>query len=191
MGVGGYLLEKVIVGVGRMNSSVDCNNCAVLTVTADGLSVGRCYHYLHDGVTCPVHGDVRSVQERYSSTGKLTKESVLEEHQNLKGFGKMSGGTCLIKYLRDYRRVPFGCMVSLGSENPIGVSICCPQDNFSKSRGKAIAYGRALCGADVVIPKRLIETSDGSQSLEVFLQGELAKFAVKVSLYFKPDPSDG
>ena len=34
-------------------------NCAVIVRTGDGVSVGPCWHYLGDGITCPQHGVVR------------------------------------------------------------------------------------------------------------------------------------
>jgi len=47
--------------------------CAVRERTADGVSVGRCWHRVVDG-RCERHGDVRAVQERYTRTGQLTDE---------------------------------------------------------------------------------------------------------------------
>lgn len=40
-------------------AQVHLNNCAVRCRTADGVSVGPCWHFLTDGTTCPVHGVVR------------------------------------------------------------------------------------------------------------------------------------
>ena len=51
----------------------DTDNCAVRQFTADGRSVGRCWHYVRDG-KCPVHDDVRAVQDHYARTGELTDE---------------------------------------------------------------------------------------------------------------------
>lgn len=49
------------------------NNCAIRVRTADGVSVGRCWHHVKDG-QCPRHGDVRAVQDHYARTGELTDE---------------------------------------------------------------------------------------------------------------------
>lgn len=52
----------------------DANNCPINEQTADGIGVGRCWHYLPDGVTCPRHGNVELEVEHYRKTGKTTKE---------------------------------------------------------------------------------------------------------------------
>lgn len=49
-------------------------NCAVREFTADGVSVGRCWHYVGLERTCPRHGDVSVVQDHYAATGELTDE---------------------------------------------------------------------------------------------------------------------
>lgn len=74
MSVGRSLLQIVGKEVGEMAFGRDSNNCAIHEETADGRSVGRCWIYLSDGKTCSRHGDVSRVQERYVSTGKLTRE---------------------------------------------------------------------------------------------------------------------
>lgn len=53
--------------------------CAVREHTADGTSVGRCWHFVGRGEkkTCPRHGDVTEVQRRYTETGKLTNDTEL------------------------------------------------------------------------------------------------------------------
>lgn len=43
-------------------------NCPVIERTADGQWVGRCWHYLDDGKTCPRHGDVSEAVERLKKT---------------------------------------------------------------------------------------------------------------------------
>jgi hypothetical protein len=55
------------------------NNCAILEKTADGVPVGRCWHYLTDG-QCPRHGDVAAVQKLYVETGQLTAEVLTKPH---------------------------------------------------------------------------------------------------------------
>jgi len=55
-------------------------NCAVLEQTADGVDVGRCWHFAPDG-TCPRHGDVRGVQLRYEKTSRLALERDLPAFQ--------------------------------------------------------------------------------------------------------------
>lgn len=49
------------------------HNCAVREHTADGVPVGRCWHYAPDS-RCPRHGDVRQVQIDYLRTGRLTHD---------------------------------------------------------------------------------------------------------------------
>jgi hypothetical protein len=49
-------------------------NCAIREHTADGVSVGRCWHFVGDTGQCPRHGDVRAVQDNYIMTGKLTDD---------------------------------------------------------------------------------------------------------------------
>lgn len=53
------------------------NNCAVIEQAGDGTPCGRCWYYVKDG-QCPRHGDVRAVQGRYVTTGKLTMEREVE-----------------------------------------------------------------------------------------------------------------
>lgn len=50
------------------------NNCPIREVTADGVSVGRCYFHLPDGKTCERHGDVSWEVEHHKKTGLLTRE---------------------------------------------------------------------------------------------------------------------
>jgi hypothetical protein len=60
----------------------------------------------------------------------------------------------LIHYLRDYNRVPFGCIVAIDKEH-IGISIINPKDRFTKKFAREIAFNRALKRNDVfgVVPK--------------------------------------
>lgn len=55
------------------------NNCAINEVTGDGTPVGRCWHHLPDGKTCPRHGDVSVPQDHYRRTGKLTLEKLVPD----------------------------------------------------------------------------------------------------------------
>jgi hypothetical protein len=48
-------------------------NCPIREFTADGVPVGRCWFYCHDGV-CERHGDVSVELKLYNETGKLTDE---------------------------------------------------------------------------------------------------------------------
>jgi hypothetical protein len=59
------------------------NNCAVRQHTADGVSVGRCWHWLGEGAykVCPIHGDVTDVQLRYGADGTLTDDQALLEEK--------------------------------------------------------------------------------------------------------------
>lgn len=49
------------------------NNCPIREHTADGVSVGRCWHFCERG-RCPRHGDVKEVLAHYRATGKLTND---------------------------------------------------------------------------------------------------------------------
>jgi hypothetical protein len=49
----------------------------------------------------------------------------------------------LIHYLRDYRRVPFGCIVAVSPEN-IGISVCMKIDNFTKKEARNRALESAI-----------------------------------------------
>ena len=56
-----------------------------------------------------------------------------------------------IKYVRKHPQgQPIGCVVLL-EDGRIGWSQCCPKDQFSKEKGKAIAIRRALMD-DVTLP---------------------------------------
>lgn len=65
----------------RGHPVIQPNNCAVRQHTADGHSVGRCWHWLGDGAyqVCPLHGDVSEVQARYVADGTLTDDRTLEK----------------------------------------------------------------------------------------------------------------
>lgn len=54
------------------------SNCAVRHFTADAISVGRCWRFVIDE-RCPIHGDVRVVQDHYARTGELTDETKLTQ----------------------------------------------------------------------------------------------------------------
>ena len=49
------------------------NHCPIRERTADGVSVGRCWHHAPDGL-CPRHGDVSAELAHYRATGKLSEE---------------------------------------------------------------------------------------------------------------------
>lgn len=57
-------------------------NCPINEQTGDGATVGRCWHYLSDGKTCPRHGDVSIEVAYFDATGKLTLEN---DHRREKG----------------------------------------------------------------------------------------------------------
>lgn len=59
---------------------MSCLNCPINEQTGDGVSCGRCWHYLPDGKTCPRHGDVTAEVEHFEATGRIT----LEENQKVK-----------------------------------------------------------------------------------------------------------
>ena len=52
-------------------------NCPINEQTADGDTVGRCWHFMTDGHTCPRHGDVTVEVKQYAKTGYLTLESTM------------------------------------------------------------------------------------------------------------------
>ena len=54
-------------------------NCPINEQTADGITAGRCWFYLPDGVTCERHGNVAAEVKHFEGTGKLT----LEENQKV------------------------------------------------------------------------------------------------------------
>lgn len=60
------------------------DNCAIRERTATGQSVGRCWHWLPDGKTCPRHGDVSAVQEHYRKTGELGEAREIQKERQKK-----------------------------------------------------------------------------------------------------------
>lgn len=69
--------ELKILRVDVSGTARECKNCPIQEQTGDGKCVGRCWHYLSDGVTCPRHGDVSVEVDRYVTTGKTTLENSL------------------------------------------------------------------------------------------------------------------
>lgn len=61
-----------------MSTPVSPKCCAVREHTADGVNVGRCWHFVGDKCVCPRHGDVAAVMKLYRETGKLTNDSDLK-----------------------------------------------------------------------------------------------------------------
>lgn len=59
--------------VAKKIKPINLDACAIRQFTADGVSVGRCWHQVKDG-KCPSHGDVSVVQAHYARTGQLTNE---------------------------------------------------------------------------------------------------------------------
>lgn len=59
------------------------DNCAVVEMTGDGLSVGRCWHYVGKERKCPRHGDVTEVQQTYVDTGNLTRSDELAREEGM------------------------------------------------------------------------------------------------------------
>lgn len=49
--------------INRAHAKLYPNNCSVIERTADGVSVGACWHHLGDGARCPRHGVVKIKQE--------------------------------------------------------------------------------------------------------------------------------
>lgn len=72
--------------------SASDGNCAVLERTADGYPVGRCWFAVDVSGKCPRHGDVREVQARFRSTGKLTDEKDLPPRTPSSGDADADGG---------------------------------------------------------------------------------------------------
>ena len=50
------------------------NNCPIREHTADGVNVGRCWHWLTNEI-CPRHGNVRIARQYYIETGELTNDT--------------------------------------------------------------------------------------------------------------------
>ena len=50
------------------------DNCPIRERTADGVSVGRCMHYLGEKRMCPIHGDVSVQREHFIMTGELSED---------------------------------------------------------------------------------------------------------------------
>lgn len=63
------------------------------------------------------------------------------------------------RHLRKSCGTPFGTIAFSKYEDGVivGVSICHPNDQFSKARGRKIAYGRMISGSSVKIPNRKID----------------------------------
>ena len=58
-------------------------HCPINEQTADGDCVGRCWHTLTDGKTCPRHGDVSDEVRRFEETGRCTLENVMRKRKGL------------------------------------------------------------------------------------------------------------
>ena len=58
-------------------------NCPIREQTVDGIDVGRCWHHLEDGTTCPRHGDVSVEVERYLKTQLTTLENAMRKRKGL------------------------------------------------------------------------------------------------------------
>lgn len=63
-------------GKPRPSKATSLNNCPIRERTADGVSVGRCWHWLGwDGERiCERHGDVNAQVEAYIKTGQLQED---------------------------------------------------------------------------------------------------------------------
>lgn len=65
----------------------------------------------------------------------------------------------LVSYYRDKKRNPRGAVVGLRTPDGrlvVGWSLCCKRDQFSKSKARVIAEGRALVGSTVAVPAPLV-----------------------------------
>jgi hypothetical protein len=49
------------------------NNCAIAEYTGDRVGIGRCWHWLTEGVR-PRHGNVAEAQRAYVETGAITRD---------------------------------------------------------------------------------------------------------------------
>lgn len=96
---------------------------------------------------------------------------------------------CLVRYLRDGNRVPFGCMVATSPEN-FGVSFCRSTDFFRKKTGRNIACGRAVRKSSFSIPNRLVQTEVGVVSMSEFLANEIQAFSRRMKKYFSKELRD-
>lgn len=84
----------------------------------------------------------------------------------------------LVHYLRNSRRIPFGCIVATSPEN-IGVSICCKKDHFNKRMAKEIAIGRSYYVDDIMrhIPRdRKVYGYYGEKDNRTWYQDEISVY---------------
>lgn len=58
------------------------DNCPINEQTADGVSVGRCWHKLENYV-CPRHGEVREESDRFRLTGHTTIENMMRQRKGM------------------------------------------------------------------------------------------------------------
>lgn len=60
------------------------SNCPIREQTADGICVGRCWYFMSDGHTCPLHGDVQPEIDAYRETGVTTLENNYRKRKGMK-----------------------------------------------------------------------------------------------------------
>jgi hypothetical protein len=105
----------------------DPDACAVRERTADGVSVGRCWFKLENGV-CPRHGDVREVQKNFKATGRLTDENDLKLVQAM-GWQKLKATGRSMADKRDMEAREVVCVEDLDLSRAI---VTCDHTNNSK-----------------------------------------------------------
>jgi hypothetical protein len=64
-----------------------CKHCPINEQTADGTTVGRCWHTLK-GTVCPRHGDVSVEVQRYNFGSGLTLENTFRKRKGLPLLGR-------------------------------------------------------------------------------------------------------
>jgi len=62
-------------------------NCPINEQTGDGKTVGRCWFYLKDDITCPRHGNVGVEIEYFIKTGKTTLENTMRKRKGMEILG--------------------------------------------------------------------------------------------------------
>lgn len=91
----------------------------------------------------------------------------------------------LIKYVRDFERRPFACVVA--TENGIGYSVCHDRDRFNKKLAREIAIGRADFGRDNPdgVATSKVVTNDGMETKRELVRKAIEQMKVRAEKYWK------
>lgn len=80
-------------------------NCPIIEQTADGDRVGRCWHHLPDGKTCPRHGEVEEEVRYFKDTTFLTLEAKMWQRKKEEGQEKGGGARKMSFFIAERRRI--------------------------------------------------------------------------------------